>query len=524
MLLSVKHTHTAMSLRRYQSPPLPLGDRVDAMLRFSQAQLAPLSIGIPLIQSSDIANRTNPNHVKAMAVLAYTTHWDGFIKNHILGHNYLKPTDPKESLAAIVAFFAPWKTLKNFFDGGTNEENINIATVQNSKGPACVLTLHVTPYNKEQSNRIAKRIAEDIIVQSNRDGNALAIWNATIDALVQSLKSQTGLAEIKQTLYRGLSMPIDSDPSDVLRRMSKVFVSTSAYIDVAKTFSKYGLGVQYPEKWVLELTVEMDVPIISVEKVLPLPWRCHLKEVETIIAPGAYYTLALNGIEKERKTRFGRPVIDKKLKVHVTTTTQPPLQVVSAGPSGTPPTSNDLWHAAKNGDPVIVEQAITAKVDLDASDVFGDTALIHASLRGYVNIVDMLMVAGADVDIQNNYRNTALILAIREGHVDIVKTLLKAKANVDLENDDGMTALMLCSKMGNVNLVKLLIEAGASVDLGGRNGRTALMWAVRSKHRDVVCALLEAGAAFGHEDKEIEYAKYLNYFEIVELLRAAGAK
>jgi hypothetical protein len=68
------------------------------------------------------------------------------------------------------------------------------------------------------------------------------------------------------------------------------------------------------------------------------------------------------------------------------------------------------------------------------------TPLIAAAGKGNAHVVRMLLSAKANVDAQDIYGDTALIEAAKKGHREIIELLLNAGANPSLANNKGETA------------------------------------------------------------------------------------
>ena len=120
------------------------------------------------------------------------------------------------------------------------------------------------------------------------------------------------------------------------------------------------------------------------------------------------------------------------------------------------------------------------KVDVNAQDEEGKTALILASDRGYTEIVKLLLEAGANVNLQDSHGNTALMWASSKGHIEVVRLLLESGAKVDLQNKDGATALMWASGDGKKEIAKILLENGANILQESKYKEIALSYAFES--------------------------------------------
>lgn len=154
-----------------------------------------------------------------------------------------------------------------------------------------------------------------------------------------------------------------------------------------------------------------------------------------------------------------------------------------------------LVAAVKAGDAGAVRALLHRRVNVDAQDADGSTALHWAVYRNHSEMVDMLLGAGAKPNVANRYGVTALFLAAENGSATIVERLLKQGADVNATLAGGETVLMAAARSGDAAAVKMLLRYGASVNAAETTrGQTALMWAASEGHADVIAALSEAGA------------------------------
>jgi ankyrin repeat protein len=156
---------------------------------------------------------------------------------------------------------------------------------------------------------------------------------------------------------------------------------------------------------------------------------------------------------------------------------------------------SDVADAAMRGDSVALRGLLQKRVNVNAAQVDGTTALHWAVYRSDLDAVNLLIAAGADVKAVTREGVTPLAMASLYGHVLIVERLLKAGADAKERGPNGETTLMFAARSGNPELVRVLVAAGADVN-ATENLRltTALMWAVEQRHPAVVKALLAAGA------------------------------
>jgi ankyrin len=156
---------------------------------------------------------------------------------------------------------------------------------------------------------------------------------------------------------------------------------------------------------------------------------------------------------------------------------------------------SDIADAAQKGDRAAVQKLILQKVDVNAPQVDGATALHWAVYRQDVELADILIRAGANVEATNRTGITPLAMAAIYGNAPLIDRLIKAGANAKQKGTNGETMLMFAARNGNPQAVQVLLEAGAEVNARETiRGTTALMWAIEQKHPEAVKVLLAGGA------------------------------
>ena len=153
-----------------------------------------------------------------------------------------------------------------------------------------------------------------------------------------------------------------------------------------------------------------------------------------------------------------------------------------------------LIDAARNANADAVRALLQKRVDVNAAEADGATALHWASYLDDLASVDLLIQAGANVNAANDLGATPLWIASPNGSEAMVRRLLAAGANPNASLLLGETPLMVAARSGYPRVVDLLIARGASVNARAARSQTALMWAVAQKHPDVVELLLAHGA------------------------------
>ena len=160
-----------------------------------------------------------------------------------------------------------------------------------------------------------------------------------------------------------------------------------------------------------------------------------------------------------------------------------------------------LIDAARSTDREAIRRLVLEKIDVNAAEPDGTTALHWASYRDDGESADLLIKAGANVNAANDLGATPLWTASLNGSATMVRRLLQAGANPNAALLLGETPLMVASRSGNPDVVEQLLARGANVNARAARGQTALMWAVSQKHPDVVKVLLSHRADV-HERSE----------------------
>ena len=154
-----------------------------------------------------------------------------------------------------------------------------------------------------------------------------------------------------------------------------------------------------------------------------------------------------------------------------------------------------LIEAVKTGNRQAVVALLKQRVDVNAPQGDGATALHWAVHRDDLTTTDLLLRAGARANAANDLGITPLFLACTNRNGAMVEKLLSAGANANAASERGQTVLMECSRSGNLRGVRSLLAHGADVNAKEAvHGQTALMWAVAQQHPDVVATLIELNA------------------------------
>jgi uncharacterized protein len=155
-----------------------------------------------------------------------------------------------------------------------------------------------------------------------------------------------------------------------------------------------------------------------------------------------------------------------------------------------------LSVAAMNGESAVVQALLNEKIDVDAPQGDGTSALHWAAYRDDLAMVRLLIQAGAKPDVRSRLGDiTPLYMAAKNGNAAIVELLLNAGATLDPRTSTGSTPLMMAAAAGSTDAVKLLLDRGADANARDLNqGQTALMFAAALDRSDIVRLLAARGA------------------------------
>lgn len=158
-----------------------------------------------------------------------------------------------------------------------------------------------------------------------------------------------------------------------------------------------------------------------------------------------------------------------------------------------------LRWAAENGHVDVVKKLYENKrVDSNARDIYGLSALARAAQVGSESIVEALLCpdSGVDILIADDMGRTALWWALRGGHLTTAEILLRHTTfDAGLRDDTGRTPLWWAAHDGHEPIAGFLLNKGADPAARDLVGQTPLWCAVRNGHTDIVRLLLETGRA-----------------------------
>jgi ankyrin repeat protein len=164
------------------------------------------------------------------------------------------------------------------------------------------------------------------------------------------------------------------------------------------------------------------------------------------------------------------------------------------------------------------------------ADVTAGEMLYKAATLGNLATIETLLSAGVNPDLPDRYGQTPLCFAMRAGQTQVVKLLLAyhANPNAPLNRQSRETPLQFAVRSANLPMVSILIAGGADVNAKGPGGSTALHFAVADVHLDMIRLLIEKGADVNCRDGEgtspLDEAVWDGSLDAAAVLLAHGAR
>lgn len=153
----------------------------------------------------------------------------------------------------------------------------------------------------------------------------------------------------------------------------------------------------------------------------------------------------------------------------------------------------------------------STKLDINATDSMGYTALQIAAIEGQSEVVRLLIKQGADINVQDKvHGNTALHEACWRGYSRTVTTIAKSKSDLHILNNGGFAALHLCCQNGHNQSCRELLLAGCSPDIKNNYGDTPLHTSARYGHAGVTRILISAECRTSQQNKNGDTALHIS--------------
>lgn len=154
-----------------------------------------------------------------------------------------------------------------------------------------------------------------------------------------------------------------------------------------------------------------------------------------------------------------------------------------------------LLEAGRAGDLAAVQNLLANKVNVNAADPKGRTALMLAMIGNHADVAKLLLENGADPEVKDGEGKTAVELARELGETDLVKLIEQSRAATDPQIAfwDGV-------KKQDVEAVKHALEQGADVNAKSEGYRTGLIIVATHANLPMVQLLVEKGATVNAVD------------------------
>lgn len=158
---------------------------------------------------------------------------------------------------------------------------------------------------------------------------------------------------------------------------------------------------------------------------------------------------------------------------------------------------NYIFEAITKNDKRLLEQALREKIDVNAVNEAGETALIVAAKKRELDstILQLLLDApGLDVNKVDRINNSALIVGIVTHNKPFVDLLLEKKhreIDFHIQGYFSGTALTYAIFSDQVDLAMRLLSFEGDI---GTNHPTAVNWAIVREHRELIDELIHHGA------------------------------
>jgi len=137
---------------------------------------------------------------------------------------------------------------------------------------------------------------------------------------------------------------------------------------------------------------------------------------------------------------------------------------------------------------------LESKLDVDARDMTGSTALHIAALYGHEIIARLLVQYNANKEARANDGMTPISSAAAEGHYAIVQVLIDKGADVNSKDDGQRTPLHWAAQHGCEKTIELLLQNGSKIEETDNHKCTALHLAAYCGHTAVIQVLLQYSA------------------------------
>ena len=121
------------------------------------------------------------------------------------------------------------------------------------------------------------------------------------------------------------------------------------------------------------------------------------------------------------------------------------------------------------------------------------TPLHHVVFESDENLVQLILSYKPDLQAKDIYGNTALHFACEMESKRIVKLLIRSGANPNIQNIDGVVPLHITAETNNIRIADLLIVGGAMVNIRDSMGKTPLVYAIDHESHEITKFIKQHG-------------------------------
>lgn len=113
------------------------------------------------------------------------------------------------------------------------------------------------------------------------------------------------------------------------------------------------------------------------------------------------------------------------------------------------------------------------------------TPLHHAVFEENENLVQLNLSYKPNLQAKDIYGNTALHFACEMESKRIVKLLIRSGGDPNIQNNDGISPLHIAAELNNLRIADLLITGGAMINIRDSSGKTPLTCAIDSDSDEI---------------------------------------
>jgi len=160
--------------------------------------------------------------------------------------------------------------------------------------------------------------------------------------------------------------------------------------------------------------------------------------------------------------------------------------------------AQDIFTAIQTNDVAGVKYLLGKKININARNAEGLTALMAAVQSKQERVVKLLVESEADLNLKDKQGNTALIMACTAKFDAAVDVLVHHFPNLNSRNNDGATALIAAVNAGDIDAVKTLLAYEADAKVKDKQNKAAIDYA-KATHNTQILTLLNGSVLAANE-------------------------